>query len=227
MREWLGKINGILIIIIRKFLALLCQLDRELQLPFNVDRHYCGVIKSTVSHDMVADSDEKYYTEQYWQIIKKYLNPLMISEKITCLDLGCGQGRFVIPLADWCSRYDGTVTGVDVSGSAIEVAKRNVELSGQQNIQFKEENIHEYISTVPDASVDVVFFLEVIFFLPNYEAVLTHIVRVLKSGGLLMASFRSQYFDVLFSLKHGMWDSLDILLKKRAGRLWGKDIYFN
>ena len=78
-----------------------------------------------------------------------------------------------------------------------------------------------------DASVDVVFFLEVIFFLPNYEAVLTHIVRVLKPGGFLMASFRSQYFDVLFSLKHGMWDSLNVLLNQRGGRLWGKDIFFN
>lgn len=40
-----------------------------------------------------------------------------------------------------------------------------------------------------------------------------------------MASFRSQYFDVLFSLKHGMWDSLNVLLNQRGGRLWGKDIF--
>ena len=50
----------------------------------------------------------------------------------TALDFGCGVGRLVIPLA----RIAGRVTGVDISPSMIEEARKNCEQRGLHNVTF-------------------------------------------------------------------------------------------
>jgi cyclopropane fatty-acyl-phospholipid synthase-like methyltransferase len=67
--------------------------------------------------------------------IRKHIDPLYSPRK--ALDFGCGVGRLVIPLA----RIADHVTGVDVSQSMIDEAKRNCESRSIQNVEFiKSEN---------------------------------------------------------------------------------------
>lgn len=50
----------------------------------------------------------------------------------TALDFGCGVGRLTLPLA----RRAGHVTGCDVSPTMLEIAHRNAEEAGLQNVRF-------------------------------------------------------------------------------------------
>ncbi|MGA0333785.1 MAG: class I SAM-dependent methyltransferase, partial [Kiritimatiellia bacterium] len=60
--------------------------------------------------------------------------------KERALDFGCGVGRLALPLAKRYAR----VTGVDISPSMLQEAKKNAEKFGQQNL--------EWISTLDDLS---------------------------------------------------------------------------
>ena len=77
-----------------------------------------SVIFST-RRDMVKAPDESFYAEQYWQIMLPHLSKLPRDAKI--LDLGCGQGRFLIKLDKLFTQ--GQIIGCDLSEGAIAQAK--------------------------------------------------------------------------------------------------------
>ena len=85
----------------------------------------------------------------------------------------------------------------------------------------------DYIFSAPDHHFDVVVFLEVYFFLPNYQEILKHVFRVLKPGGILFSTFRSQYHYALCAIRDGLWEASHKIIHSRSGQLWGSEICFN
>jgi len=191
----------------------------------DMKRHRNKIIQSTKNYDMVASSDEPYYQEQYWHWIKKYLDFSKLPKSGRYLDLGCGQGRLSIYLAKWCAD-GGKVTGVDFSKTAVDQARRYASESGLFNIEYYVADILSFLKEKNSSSFDGILLLEVIFFLPEYRPVLKEIKRILKPGGLLFASFRSQYFDALYSVSKRNWNDVNIIMENRTGRLGDGDVYF-
>ncbi|MFA6387269.1 MAG: methyltransferase domain-containing protein [Candidatus Paceibacterota bacterium] len=192
---------------------------------YNMERHQHKIIRSTRNYDMSASLDEHYYQEQYWHWIEKYLNSGKLSKNGRYLDLGCGQGRLSILLAKWCTT-GGKVIGVDFSKEAIGRARRYTDEASLHNIDYYTADILSFLKENDDNSFDGVLLLEVIFYLPNYHLVLEEVKRVLKPGGLLFASFRSQYFNILYNINKRNWNDINTVFKNRIGRLGDGDVYF-
>lgn len=103
-----------------------------------------------------------------------------IAEGNTVLDLGSGAGNdcFVARAAAGAS---GKVIGVDFTPKMIELARKNADKLGYNNVEFRLGDIEEL--PVGDASVDVVVSNCVLNLVPNKTKVFAEIMRVLKPGG--------------------------------------------
>jgi SAM-dependent methyltransferase len=174
------------------------------------------VIDST-GYDMVAEPDEPYYAEQYLKVIQTHLKKL--PNNSSTLDLGCGQGRLTMLLGELFK--NGKVTACDLSKSAIDKAKSYASESKITNIEFMTKPISQLITECENKYFDVILLTEVTFFYPQWKNDFQHIVKILKPGGILAISFRSQYFNALYFARERLWDRKDMLIKNREGNIFG------
>ena len=93
------------------------------------------------------------------------------------LEVGCGIGTDLVRFA----RGGALVTGIDLSGTAIDLARRNFELHGLTASSLEVGNGEAL--AFPDASFDVVYGHGVIQYTANPEALLHECHRVLRPGG--------------------------------------------
>ena len=98
------------------------------------------------------------------------------------LDLGCGAGTDLL-IAAQMTGPTGRVIGVDMTASMLDRARASADEMGLGNVELHEG----LIESVPleDASVDVVISNGVIDLVPDKDAVLDEIDRVLRPGGRL------------------------------------------
>ena len=167
------------------------------------------------AHDMVDDPDEAYYRDRYLEWIAPRIQPALDGE---VLDAGCGSGRLTIPLAQAAS---GHLTGVDFLVGSIEKARRHAAEAGVANVEFVESDLLEFLRGRPPGSYDAALFIEVGFVIPQLEDALRELARVLKPGGLLLGSFRSQWFLALLAAAQRDWAMAELVLAERSGALPG------
>ena len=98
------------------------------------------------------------------------------------LDLGCGAGTDLL-IAAQMTGPEGRVVGVDMTAGMLERANTSAGAMGLANVELHEA----LIETLPveDASADVVISNGVLDLVPDKDAVLDEIDRVLRPGGRL------------------------------------------
>ncbi len=116
------------------------------------------------------------HDERHWwyrgrrRVLRAELDRLLLPERASLLDAGCGSGRTLVELA----RY-GDVAGIDVSPVAVTAARRrgfeDVRLGAVEELPFADE------------SFDVVTCLDVIEHTPDDVRVLRELLRVTRPGG--------------------------------------------
>jgi SAM-dependent methyltransferase len=100
----------------------------------------------------------------------------------TVLDLGCGSGTDLLIAAQMTGAIE-RVIGVDMTESMLAAARASAEAIGLTNVELYESLIEAV--PIEDASVDVVISNGVIDLVPDKDAVLDEIDRVLRPGGRL------------------------------------------
>ncbi len=110
---------------------------------------------------------------------KRWGVPLEWFNGKTCLDGGCGGGRFVIALAKLGAAR---VEGIDISEDAVAAAKQRIKERGL------ESRANAQVASVleipfPDATFDYVVSSGVVHHTPNPKKGFDELVRVLKPGG--------------------------------------------
>ena len=133
--------------------------------------------------------------EQWWNKDGDFkplhvINPLRanyIKEKIELkdkkvLDVGCGGGLLCESMYD----FGAEVTGIDVAGPGIEVAKIHAQ-KNNKNIKYFEKTAEE-LNTEYIEYYDVVTCLEVLEHVPDPKSLIKTCVQLLKPGGLLFLS---------------------------------------
>jgi SAM-dependent methyltransferase len=160
--------------------------------------------------DLAADSDELFYADEYMHWLRPRLNG-----QECVLDIGCGAGRLTARVAE--ALPEARVTGIDLSRGKLAYAD---ELVGHlQNVELIEADATEWLTTVEPRSVDLGLFTEVDFFAPKHD-MLALIAAVLRPGGLLFASFRSQWFNLAQSVRIRDFESAAAVRDTRSGVLW-------
>lgn len=135
----------------------------------------------------------------------------------TVIDLGSGAGNDCF-IARAEAGEEGKIIGIDFTPAMIEKARANAEKSGFNNIEFRQGDIENMPVTANTA--DVVVSNCVLNLVPNKDAVIKDIYRVLKPGGHFSIS------DVV--LKGSLPESLQETAELYAGCVTGaiqKDVY--
>ena len=109
------------------------------------------------------------------------LGPINPGEQV--LDIGCGAGVDTV-LAAMMVGPQGSVTGVDIVTEMIEKAERNLELTALNNVKFQKASGESLPFT--DGTFDVAISNGAINLIPDKEAAMSEIIRVLKPSGRLM-----------------------------------------
>ena len=180
-------------------------------------------VRQSTHYDMFYEPDELYYADQYWKIISPFLCD--VKEKARCLDLGCCQGRFSLRLAKLFP--EGEVLACDISEAAISSASHYANNSGVSNVEFIVENIENTLQFNDTEKYDVIMMTEVAFFFPNWHLQMPYIVKLLRPGGLFIASFRSQYYDALYLVRQRLLHNIDLLLGERTGRIFDTPVEYS
>ena len=184
------------------------------------------VIQAMTQYDMMALPDEHYYSRQYLHWVLDEFATAYPDRRVRIIDLGCGQGRLSIPLAEWCLPGEGSVTGVDFTPDAIRRAKGYVQSRELGNLDFIEGHVLDFLGSLSDSSIDVVLLLEVAYMLPSYRDVIREIRRVLRPRGLMFVSFRSRYFNLLHCVRLHMWEGAKSAIMRREGHIFGGSGWF-
>jgi ubiquinone/menaquinone biosynthesis C-methylase UbiE len=121
-------------------------------------------------------ADETAYRRKL-EITQSYLRPDM-----ELLEIGCGTGGTAIAHAPFVTHID----AVDVSGEMLKRAEARARAAGIDTITFRRSAFDEL--PVPDESRDAVLTLSLLHLLPNRDAAIARIWRMLKPGGYFISS---------------------------------------
>jgi arsenite methyltransferase len=110
-------------------------------------------------------------------------NPVAIAgiqEGEVVLDLGSGAGLDVFLAAERVGET-GRVIGLDMTDEMIAAARKNAQVGGYTNVEFRQGDIENM--PVEDDSIDLVISNCVLNLVPDKSKAFTEIFRVLKPGG--------------------------------------------
>ncbi len=122
-------------------------------------------------------------------------NILPVDDYSRVLDLGCGRGRHALNLAE-CGY---AVTGVDLSGAAIDQARREADRRNLENIEFIVGDMRKWRSGTYDAVLNL--FTSFGYFEKDREnaKIMENVAQMLRSDGIFLLDYfnsnrvRNQY----------------------------------
>jgi ubiquinone/menaquinone biosynthesis C-methylase UbiE len=172
---------------------------------------------------MLTEENEKYYLEQYWANLVPILpDP---PSKIRILDLACGHGRFTLHLAQYF--INSSIVGVDISREALEFAEQSAQSRHITNVAFFNLSIQEYIKENKNRKFDIIVATEAFFFNPDWKTILRQLETMLTPGGIIITSFRSRLFNILYSVKNKSFEDATYINTNETGQIWGSPITFS
>jgi len=102
-----------------------------------------------------------------------------------CVDLGSGQGRDVLRLAELVGET-GFVYGIDISEGMLEKARKSADKFNVTNVKFVQSDLEKI--ALPDKTADLVISNCTINHASDKQAVWNEIYRILKKGGRFIVS---------------------------------------
>lgn len=130
--------------------------------------------------DLAAIDYELLWQSQLADVQAMMLTQANVSLGNDVLDLACGTGLVTLRAARAVGP-SGSVTGVDLSGKMIDVARKHSQELGLSNLRF--ERMDGESLELPDASFDVAMCALGLMYMPEPELALREMVRVLRPGG--------------------------------------------
>ncbi len=121
-------------------------------------------------------SDEATYQKKLAET-QRFFTPNM-----RILEFGCGTGTTAVHHAPHVRHID----AIDISENMLEIGRGKAREAGVENITFTRGTLTEF--NAETASLDAVLGLNVIHLLPDRQAVIAEVVRILKPGGIFVSS---------------------------------------
>ncbi len=98
------------------------------------------------------------------------------------VEFGCGTGTTAVHHAPHVLHID----AIDISENMLEIGRGKAREAGIDNITFTRGTLTEF--NAQTASMDAVLGLNVIHLLPDRQAVIAEVARILKPGGIFVSS---------------------------------------
>jgi ubiquinone/menaquinone biosynthesis C-methylase UbiE len=98
------------------------------------------------------------------------------------LDVGCGSGRFTIPMAQQVGSK-GSVLGIDIDARKLQRAEQRLQEASLTNVRFERAGAGE--GKLPHDQFDRALLFAVLGEMSERSAALAEIFQALKSGGIL------------------------------------------
>jgi ubiquinone/menaquinone biosynthesis C-methylase UbiE len=119
------------------------------------------------------------------------------------LDVCCGSGASAIPTAIKVG-MNGSVLGVYLAESLLKLARNKSQQQGLENIEFR---CHDFTTMgLPSESFDAIVCVFGIFFVPDMEAAIVELWRMLRPGGkLAITSWGARVFE---PANQRFWDAI-------------------
>ncbi len=121
-------------------------------------------------------SNEATYQQKLAET-QRFLTPNM-----RILEFGCGTGTTAVHHAPHVLHID----AIDISENMLEIGRGKAREARVENITFTRGTLTEF--SAETASLDAVLGLNVIHLLPDRQAVIAEVVRILKPGGIFVSS---------------------------------------
>lgn len=177
--------------------------------------------------DNSAEDAESTYTmgygEEFRQVLERRSAPTHASHLLPklrsgmrVLDFGCGPGTISLGLAEAVA--PGELHGIDTEESQVEMARAAAGAGGHDNAVFRVGDVTDL--PFEDGSFDVAHCNAVLMHVPDTEAALAEVMRVLKSGGILSAQdliTDSSFLEPTFGNLDGAWTTFAKLLAGNGG----------
>lgn len=203
------------------------------------DPHDDWLLQGTTDPREVADRYDQW-AESYDDDLASwsYQAPAVIAETVvnrqpdarSVLDVGCGTGQ--VGQALRARGYAARVVGLDISTASLRVAHQ----TGAYDT-LEHANLQQPLD-IEDNDVDVLVCAGVMTYLPDVEAVWREFARVVRPGGLVLASQREDLWEprrcqeIIDQLvEDGVWTPLDVsgpapYLPQASGALTGLGCYY-
>lgn len=97
-------------------------------------------------------------------------------------DIGCGIGTISCRMAEQVGP-GGSVTGIDISDAQIELARRNADMAGLTNVQFRIASAYE--TGLEHGAFDLVFCRFLLMHLTRSEDAIREMASLVRPGGVL------------------------------------------
>lgn len=138
--------------------------------------------KAAATYNAAADFYD-HPTNTFWERYgRRTIEKLGLKPGARVLDVCCGSGASAIPAAQVVGP-EGSVTGVDLAENLLKLARNKASQLGLTNIEFQSGDLTAL--QFPDESFDAVVCVFGIFFVPDMEAAVRELRRVLSADGHL------------------------------------------
>lgn len=151
------------------------------------------------------ESEEAFEKAGQWALDTHVLQGIDLSPDATVLEIGCGIGRLLKPLA----RRAGVVIGVDISGEMVNQARLRLAAFPNIRIHKTEGNL----SMVDTCSVDFCFSYIVFQHFPAKEPIFAYFeeaARVLRPGGIFRFQVNQRPERFVQTYVAGTWEGVGV-----------------
>ena len=138
--------------------------------------------KAVAAYNAAADHFDDPPLAFWGRIGSRTVQGLNLEPGQRVLDVGCGSGASALPAA-LAVGSEGRVIGIDLAENLLALATHKAARLGLENVAFRQADMTEL--DYPDASFDAVVCVFAIFFVPDMEAQIARLWRLVRPGGRL------------------------------------------
>jgi ubiquinone/menaquinone biosynthesis C-methylase UbiE len=149
--------------------------------------------RATATYNAAADSYDDAANSFWDRFGRSTIERLDLKRGAEVLDVCCGSGASAIPAAQAVGP-EGSVLGVDLAQSLLEIARTKANGRGLQNVEFRVGDMLDL--GLPASRFDAVVCVFGIFFVPDMSAAVRELWKVVRPGGrLAITTWGPRFFE--------------------------------
>ena len=159
--------------------------------------------KAAATYNAASDCYDHQANDFWERFGRRTVERLQLSSGARVLDVCCGSGASAIPAAEMVGS-EGAVLGVDLAENLLELARRKAQQRGLNNLDFRAGDLLNL--RLPDFSFDAVICVFGIFFVPDMQAAVRELWRLVRPRGqLAITTWGPRFFEPASTV---FWNSI-------------------